>query len=130
MEMVGTIHAKGELNSQDWGVMSLPQVLIVHEREKGVVGLNGGVGRERVEDWCEVKRREGGKAEIDGEHTADVDKRARERTRLEEISGEVESLRQEKSEAEVCRDLLRELEASSMSAKQEKSEAEACRDLL
>ena len=36
MEIIGTIHANAQLNTQDWGIVQLPHLLILQEKETGV----------------------------------------------------------------------------------------------
>jgi hypothetical protein len=131
MEMIGTVHANGELDTQDWGVVALPHALIVQEREMGVVGLNDGVGRERGEDWYELEVKEEMEVQPVGQVIVDVVVKQEEGEVAEVVVNE-ESTKatQSMSEAEACRDLLRQLEDNPKPVRGGRSETKACRELL
>jgi hypothetical protein len=128
MEIIGTIHANAQLNTQDWGIVQLPHLLILQERETGVRGSNDGILRIRGEDGYEA----GEQSELVPVEQSVVDaaKQEHDEGSAKETNEEPVLAKEWKSEAEACRDLLRKLEQNPETAKQERNEAEACRDLL
>lgn len=128
MEIIGTIHANAQLNTQDWGIVQLPQLLILQERETGLTGLNDAILRARGEDGYEAGE-QGERVPVE-QSVVDAAKQEEDEASVKERGAEPVPAKAWRSEGEACRDLVRQLEENPGTAKQERSEAGACRDLV